>query len=68
MGSDGFTLVTGASGFVGSHVAAKLVERGERVRLLVRGLLPRKNLEGIAAEVVQGDLTDPASLKQAMAG
>lgn len=68
MGADGFTLVTGATGFVGSHVAAKLAARGERVRVLTRGSSSRKNLEGIAAEVVQGDLTDPASLKQAMAG
>ncbi len=62
------TLVTGATGFVGSHVARRLVQRGERVRVLVRPSSPRRNLEGLEAEVVQGDLNDPESLRRAVAG
>ena len=65
---DHATLVTGASGFVGSHVVLKLLERGQRVRVLVRRESPRKNLEGLEVEIVTGDLTDRASLKQAVAG
>jgi dihydroflavonol-4-reductase len=61
-------LVTGASGFLGSAVARSLVARGLRVRALVRSTSPRGNLEGLDVEPVQGDLTDPASLRAAMAG
>ena len=62
------TLVTGASGFVGSHVVLKLLQRGQRVRVLARRESSRKNLEGLEVEIVTGDLTDRASLKQAVAG
>jgi dihydroflavonol-4-reductase len=62
------TLVTGASGFVGSAVARTLAARGHALRLLVRGTSNRKNLAGLDAEVVTGDLTDPASLDRAAAG
>ncbi len=68
MAADGVTLVTGATGFVGSHVASKLAGRGERVRVLVRRQAALKNLEGIPVEACAGDLTDPASLRRAMAG
>ena len=68
MGADRVTLVTGASGFVGSHVVSKLVERGENVRVLVRQKSARKNLEGLPVEIRSGDLTDAGSLRQAMAG
>ncbi len=61
-------LVTGATGFVGSAVALKLVEAGHEVRLLVRPSSNLKNLEDIDAERVTGDLTDPASLKKAVKG
>ena len=61
-------LVTGASGFVGSAVARKLVMRGESVRVLVRKSSDRRNLEGLEAEVVEGDLRDPASLARALEG
>ena len=61
-------LVTGATGFVGSHVVSKLVERGEKVRVLVRATSSRKNLEGVPVEFAIGDLTDRESLIAAMAG
>ena len=66
------TLVTGATGFVGWHVARRLLERGESVRALVRDPARLKEpkglgeLEGIAA--IQGDLRDPESLKRAAEG
>jgi dihydroflavonol-4-reductase len=59
------TLITGATGFVGWHVARKLVERGHRVRALVR---PSSNLRGLDIETVTGDLCDAASLERAVAG
>jgi dihydroflavonol-4-reductase len=63
-----FTLVTGATGFVGSHVARLLVERGRRVRVLVRAASDACALEGLAVERAAGDLRDPASLDGALAG
>lgn len=60
--------MTGASGFIGSHVVLKLLERGEQVRVLKRSTSPMKNLQGLSIEVVTGDLRDPASLKRAVAG
>ncbi len=61
------TLVTGATGFVGSAVARHLAAAGLRLRLLARAGSDRSNLAGIDAEVVEGDLTDPASLARALA-
>jgi len=58
-------LVTGASGFLGWHVARLLMERGQRVRALVR---PASNLQELDVERVTGDLRDPASLARAVAG
>ncbi len=62
------TLVTGATGFVGSAVARVLAARGHELRLLTRASSDRSNLAGLDAEVVVGDLTDPASLDRAAAG
>ena len=62
------TLVTGATGFVGSAVARALAARGHRLRLLVRPRSDRRNLAGVAHEPVEGDLTDPGSLARAVAG
>ncbi|MBI3615741.1 MAG: NAD-dependent epimerase/dehydratase family protein [Candidatus Omnitrophica bacterium] len=68
MSGDGLTLVTGATGFVGSHVARKLLQSGERVRALVRRQSPLRNLEGLEVEFFYGDLTDRESVCQAVAG
>jgi dihydroflavonol-4-reductase len=58
-------LVTGASGFVGWHVARTLVERGCKVRALCR---PASRLRELDAERIEGDLRDPESLAKAVAG
>jgi dihydroflavonol-4-reductase len=59
------TLITGASGFVGWHLARLLLERGHQVRALVRSSshVPELNLERVT-----GDLRDPASLHRAVSG
>jgi dihydroflavonol-4-reductase len=59
------TLVTGASGFIGWHVARLLTERGYRVRALVR---PSSQLRELDVETVTGDLRDAESLHRAVAG
>jgi dihydroflavonol-4-reductase len=60
--------VTGATGFLGSHVARVLAEQGADLRLLVRATSNLKNLEGLKAETATGDLRDPRLLEKAMAG
>jgi dihydroflavonol-4-reductase len=62
------TLVTGAAGFIGSHVTRLLVGHGDAVRALVR---PGGRLDAIAdlpIEIVRGDLRDPVSLEPALRG
>ena len=65
---DNLTLVTGATGFVGSAVARALAARGYRLRVLVRRSSDRRNLVGLDCENVEGDLNDAASLARAVAG
>ncbi len=60
--------VTGATGFLGSHVARVLSEDGAKLRLLVRPTSNLRNLQGLNAETATGDLRDAASLEKAMAG
>jgi dihydroflavonol-4-reductase len=60
--------VTGATGFVGSHVAHVLAESGAQLRLLVRKTSRTENIAALAAEHVVGDLRDPGSLKKGMEG
>jgi len=60
--------VTGATGFLGSHVARALAEQGAELRLLVRKTSSLKNLEGLKAETATGDLRDAASLEKGISG
>jgi dihydroflavonol-4-reductase len=60
--------VTGATGFVGSHVATVLAEQGADLRLLVRSGSDPKNIQGLNADRVVGDLCEPESIDRAMAG
>jgi len=65
--------VTGATGFLGSHVARALADQGAELRLLVRPTSNLRNLEGLfnrstQAETATGDLRDAGSLEKAMAG
>ena len=60
--------VTGATGFLGSHVARVLAEQGAQLRLLVRPSSDLRNIADLNAERVEGDLRDPASIEKALAG
>lgn len=60
--------LTGATGFVGHHVAKALAAEGAQLRMLVRKASNLKNLDGISGETVVGDLTRPASFAPALAG
>jgi len=60
--------ITGASGFVGSAVARKLLEEGYTVRALVRAQSPRFHLAGLDIDFAVGDIRDRQSVRQAMAG
>ncbi len=60
------TLLTGASGFVGSAVLRALLASGHDVRVLLRETSDRRNLEGLDVEIITGDLCDRASLDPAL--
>ncbi len=62
------TLLTGATGFLGSAVLRCLTDVGHKVRVLVRSNSDRRNLSGIDCDIVTGDLTDPDSVKRAVRG
>jgi dihydroflavonol-4-reductase len=62
------TLITGATGLVGSAVARKLVGEGIAVRALVRRGSPRAHLMELGLEFVEGDMRDARSVRAAMAG
>ncbi len=68
MGNTARTLITGATGLVGSAVARKLLAEGFAVRALVRPGSPRFHLDGLDLEFVAGDIRDAASVCHAMAG
>ena len=61
-------LLTGATGFVGSHIAEALVRRGDAVRTLARASSDTAFLESLGVAVVRGELTDAAGLKRAVEG
>ncbi len=60
--------VTGATGFVGSHVAQELSRHGADLRILIRSSSRLSNLEGIPAETVVGDLLQVDALRSAVSG
>jgi dihydroflavonol-4-reductase len=60
------TLVTGAAGFLGSHVTRQLVARGESVRVLMRPSSNNRAISDLSLEYVTGDLRDAASLERAV--
>ncbi|HEY3989154.1 MAG TPA: hopanoid-associated sugar epimerase [Acidobacteriaceae bacterium] len=60
--------LTGATGFVGSHVAHAFAAQGARLKLLVRPTSRLDNLEGLVAEQVIGDLRHPESFRSALDG
>ena len=62
------TLVTGGTGFIGSHVAKQLAARGDRLRLLIREGRDASHLDGIEFERADGDITDRDSVRAAMDG
>lgn len=64
----GKTLVTGAAGFIGSHLARALAQRGDDLRLLVRRSARLGHLEGFEFEPVRGEITDRRAVRRAMNG
>ncbi len=68
MNSTAETLITGASGFVGSAVASKLILAGHQVRALVRPGSPRFHLAGLDLDFVSGDMRDAQAVRRALAG
>jgi dihydroflavonol-4-reductase len=60
--------LTGATGFVGSHVAREVASQGAQLRLLVRPTSNLRNLEGLPAETIVGDLLQPESLRTVVRG
>jgi dihydroflavonol-4-reductase len=63
-----FTFVTGATGFIGSHVVRQLLLRGDRVRILARNSSRKSNIEAFGCEVAIGDLKDSNSLIRCVQG
>jgi len=62
------TLVTGSTGLVGYHIVQALLQRGRHVKALVRSIDKGKALLPEACDLVQGDITDQASVRRAMEG
>ena len=62
------TLVTGATGYIGSAVVRELLNQGNTVRCLVRQASNLQNLEGLRVELVFGDIGDIDSIRHALVG
>jgi dihydroflavonol-4-reductase len=62
------TLVTGGTGFLGSHLVRQLAERGDELRLLIRPERDASHLDGVEFERAEGDITDRDSVRAAMKG
>lgn len=66
--AEDFTFVTGATGFIGSHVVRQLLQRGDRVRILARNSSRKSNVETLGCEIAIGDLKDINSLLRCVQG
>ena len=62
------TLITGSTGFIGSHLARALARRGDELRVLVRKGTDDEVLSGIEFERVNGDVTDRRAVRRAVDG
>ena len=62
------TLVTGATGFLGSAIVRELLDDGRDVRILARPKADMSNVEGLSLEIAHGDLLDMDSLRSAIKG
>jgi dihydroflavonol-4-reductase len=66
--NEDLTFVTGATGFIGSHVVRRLLRRGDRVRILARNSSRKSNIEGLCTDIVIGDLRDSMSMLRFLQG
>lgn len=62
------TLVTGGTGFIGSHLVRGLAARGDSLRLLIRSANPASHLEDVDFERVNGEITDRRAVRRAVEG
>src|SRR4051812_41694054 len=67
-GSDRMILVTGGTGYVGSRLVQKIAEQGRPVRLIARDVAAARGQVPDGIEVVAGDVTEPGTLRPALAG